>query len=237
MNRPRRLLLLLYACAGLFASAQETRETAAQQSREPAAHWLRETPQPWELRKDQSGIRIYVRAGDSSGFNDLKVEMTLPGKLSSLAALILDVGNYPNWSFNSEKAYVLKKVSPSEMYFYSLIRSPWPASDRDLAVHLHLMQDSSSRMLYIHADEIAGYIPPKSGIIRVPVSIERWIVTPLSGDRLKISYELRLDPGASAPAWLINLFSTKGPYETFCHLREQLKQPKYRDAVLPFIKN
>lgn len=237
MNRHRRHLLLLYLCAGLFASAQETREVAARQPRGIGAHSLRETPQPWELRKDQSGIRIYVRADDSSGFDDLKVETTIPGKISSLAALILDIGNYPNWSFNSEKAYVLKKISPSEMYFYSLIRSPWPASDRDLAVHLQLMQDSSSRTLYIRADEVAGYLPAKPGIVRVPVSIERWIVTPQSGDRLKISYELRLDPGASAPAWLINLFSTKGPYETFCHLREQLKQPKYRDAVLSFIKN
>jgi hypothetical protein len=215
MNRHRKLLLLLYLFAALHAGAQKT----------------------WELKKDQAGIRVYSRTGDSSRFNDMKVEMTLPGKLSSLAALILDIGNYPNWSFNSATAYVLKRISPSELYFYSLIRSPWPASDRDMTVHLHLTQDTGGRTLYIHADEIAGYIPAKQGIIRIPLSIERWIVTPLPGERIKISYELRLDPGASAPAWLINHFSTKGPYETFCHLREQLKQPKYHDAILPYIRN
>jgi START domain len=227
MNRHRKLLLLLYLCAGLHAGAQMTHED----------HPARQARGTWELRKDQAGICVYSRTADSSGFNELRVETTLPGKLSSLAALILDVGNYPNWSFNSEKAYVLKRIGPSELYFYSLIRSPWPASDRDLAVHLRLTQDSSSRTLYIHADEIAGYIPEKKGIVRVPVSVERWIVTPMPGNRIKISYQLRLDPGASAPPWLINLFSTKGPYETFCHLREQLKQPRYRDDALDFIRN
>jgi len=229
MNRHRKLLLLLYLSTGLYASAQQARETGREDPPETQKHW--------EIRKDQDGIRVYSRTTDNSQFNELKVETTLQGKLSSLAALILDIGNYPNWSFNSEKAYVLKRIGPSELYFYSLIRSPWPASDRDLAIHLHITQDSSTRTLYIRADEIANYIPAKKGIVRVPVSIERWVVIPLPGDRIKISYELRLDPGASSPAWLINLFSTKGPYETFCHLREQLKQPKYRDAGLAFIKN
>jgi len=224
MNRPRRLLLVLYLCTGLHASAQKT---AGEQHASGT----------WELRKDEEGIRVYSRAGDSSRFDELKVETILPGKLSSLAALILDIGNYPNWSFNSEKTYVLKRISQSELYFYSLVHSPWPANDRDLAVHLHLLQDSNTRTLYIRADAAAGFIPEKKGIVRVPVSIERWVVIPLPGDRIKISYELKLDPGASAPALLINHFWTKGPYETFSHLREQLKQPKYRDATPPFIRN
>jgi hypothetical protein len=215
MNRHRKLLLLIYLFAALPAGAQKT----------------------WELKKDQDGIRVYSRTGDSSRFDDMRVEMTLPGKPSSLAALILDISNYPNWSFNSAKSYTLKRISPSELYFYSLIRSPWPASDRDMAVHLHLTQDTGTRTLYVYADEIAGYIPEKQGVVRIPLSIERWIVTPLPDERIKISYELRLDPGASAPAWLINLFSVKGPYETFCHLREQLKQRKYHDATVPFIRN
>ena len=44
MNRHRNLLLLLYLSAALHAGAQKT----------------------WELRKDQAGIRVYSRTGDSS---------------------------------------------------------------------------------------------------------------------------------------------------------------------------
>src|SRR5580700_1883590 len=102
MNRYQRILLLLYVCAGLCAaclsaSGQQAPETS-QQTRETSRQ-VSEPPSHWELRKDQDGIRVYSRTCDSSRFDELKVETTLQGKLSSLAALILDVGNYPNWSF------------------------------------------------------------------------------------------------------------------------------------------
>lgn len=191
----------------------------------------------WHLKKDQEGIRIYSRNSDSNRIADIKVELIVTGRLSSLAALVLDIDNYPNWSFNTEKAYVLRRIGPADLYFYSLIRSPWPASMRDLAVHLRLRQDSATRTLRILADESPDYIPARKGIVRVPVSIERWTVTPLPGEKLSITYELRLDPGASVPSWLIDMFSTRGPFETFSKLRTAIREPKYRNAALHFIRN
>ncbi len=191
----------------------------------------------WELKKDQEGIRVYSRSAENSRYNELKVEMTLAAKLSSLAALVLDIDNYPNWSFNTEKSYVLKKISPSELYFYTLIHSPWPASNRDLAVHLSLSQEETGKTLSIRAECVPGYIPPKNDIICVPLSIEQWTVVPMPGDKIRIEYQLKLDPGASVPPWLINLFSTKGPYETFSHLRQQIQKDRYRNAAIPFIRD
>jgi START domain len=191
----------------------------------------------WELKKDKEGIRVYSRASEHSRFNTLKVETTLPGKVSSLAALILDIDNYPQWSFNTQQAYVLKKGSPSELYFYSLIHSPWPATNRDLVVHLRITQDANSKVMNISAESVPDFIPPKKDLVRVPLSTERWVVTPLPDGRIRIDYQLEIDPGASVPAWLINSFSTKGPFETFLHLREQIKAPKYRDANISFLKD
>jgi len=165
------------------------------------------------------------------------VETILRTSLSCLAAVILDINNYPSWSFNTKKAYVLRQVSPSELYFYSEINSPWPASNRDLAVHLRITQDPVSRSMHISADEIPDFIPQKENIVRVPLSREVWKVVPLDKNTIRIEYELEIDPGASAPAWLINSFATKGPYETFRNLREQIRFPKYRNVSLPFIIN
>jgi hypothetical protein len=191
----------------------------------------------WELRKDQDGIRVYSRHNDSSRVDDLKVENTISANLSSLAALILDTDNYPDWVFNTAKTSVLKKIGPADLYFYSLINSPWPATNRDLAVHLRLTQDSATRVLHVKAEEIANYIPENKGIVRVPLSLEQWTVTPLPGNKILIDYQLHLDPGASIPGWLINMFSTKGPFDTFTRLHDQLKLPKYKNATLNFIRN
>jgi hypothetical protein len=189
------------------------------------------------LKKDQDGIKVYTKATENSHYNELKVETTLTATLSSLAALILDIDNYHNWSFNTEKAYVLKRVGPGDLYFYELIHSPWPASDRDLPVHLQISQDPVTKSMSVRSICVPDLVPKKKDVVSVPLSIEQYIVTPLPDGKIRIEYQLKLDPGAGAPAWLINLFSVKGPFETFSHLRQQIQQPLYRDALLPFIKN
>jgi hypothetical protein len=189
------------------------------------------------LKKDESGIRVFARATERSAFNELKVETVLQARLSSLASLILDIGNYPQWSFHVKEARILRTVSPSELYFYSLVYSPWPASDRDLAVHLQISQDSSSRVVTITAKSVPGFLPPRKDLVRVPLSDEQWTVTPLPGGRIRVDYRLQIDPGASAPAWLINMFSIRGPFETFSSLREQLKLPAFRNARVLFIRD
>jgi hypothetical protein len=191
----------------------------------------------WQLKKDQDGIKVYTKSTENSHYDELKVEMTLTATLSSLAALILDIDNYHNWSFNTEKAYVLKRVGPGDLYFYELIHSPWPASNRDLPIHLQISQDAGTKSMSVRSICVPDLVPPKKDVVRVPLSIEQYMVTPLPGGKIRIEYQLKLDPGAGAPAWLINLFSVKGPFETFSHLRQEIQQPAYRDALLPFIKN
>lgn len=210
----RYYLLMIALCGNFCVSAQE-----------------------WTLKKDDNGIQVYSRSNEQSKYNELRVQMTVQASLSSLASLVLDIGNYPNWSFNTKQTSILKTVSPSELYFYSEIHSPWPASNRDLAIHLLVTQDQNSKVMTIHAEELPDYIPARDGIVRVPLSDEIWTVTPAANGCIKIDYRIRLDPGAGTPAWLINMFSVKGPFETFSHVKEQLKIAKYSNAKLSFIKN
>ncbi|HEY4876146.1 MAG TPA: lipid-binding protein, partial [Puia sp.] len=114
---------------------------------------------------------------------------------------------------------------------------PFPASDRDLVVHLKITQDSATKILNISAINIPDYIPPKKGIVRVPVSNESWKVIPINNNSLRIEYYLEIDPGGSIPAWLLNNFAEKGPYESFRHLQEQVDNPKYKNASVSFIRN
>ncbi|MBN8852541.1 MAG: hypothetical protein BGO55_02185 [Sphingobacteriales bacterium 50-39] len=193
--------------------------------------------QEWNLKKDENGIKVYSRSSEHTNYNELRVEMTLQASLSSVAALVLDIGNYPNWSFNTKQTSILKTIGPSELYFYSEIHSPWPASNRDLAIHLVVAQDPNTKVMTIHAEELPNYIPVKEGLVRVPLSDEVWTVTQANNGFIKIDYRITIDPGAGTPAWLINMFSVKGPFETFSHVREQLKAPKYRDTKLSFIRD
>jgi len=190
----------------------------------------------WHLKREQSGIKIYMRTNAHSSFNEIKVEMTIQSKLSSLVALLLDVPNHAKWVYNVKSSYILKKIADNELFYYELIDSPFPASDRDLVVHLKIAQDSQTKAMSVSAINIPNYIPQKKNIVRVPVSNESWKVTPVN-NTLRIEYYLEIDPGGSVPAWLINSFAEKGPYESFKHLQAQVDIPKYKNASVSFIKN
>jgi START domain len=195
------------------------------------------TQSAWVLKDEKEGIRIYSRNNQNSKFNELKVELIVKAKLTDLVAIVLDIDNHYKWSYNTISSYVLKRISNSELFFYTLINAPWPASDRDLVMHLRIKQEHHTKILTIREENVPDYLPRKKNIVRVPLSKEVWTVTPLDKKTLKIEYYLDVDPGENAPAWLVNIFATKGPYETFKNLRIQIQQPKYQLASIPFILN
>ncbi len=191
----------------------------------------------WTLKKEKDGICVYNRGDEHSKFDELRVDVVLNARLSDLAALLLDIEDYRQWSFNTKSTQVLRQVSPSELFFYSQINSPWPASDRDLVLHMAITQDQDARTMIVRTESVSGIVPVKAGMVRVPLSNETWTVTPVDKNRIRVEYLLTIDPGGSVPPWLINTFSVKGPYETFKNLKERLRLPKYRNTTLAFISN
>jgi START domain len=191
----------------------------------------------WVLKKGKDNIKVYSRGNGKSKINELKVEMVLNANLSEIAAFILDIENYPKWSRNLKTSYILKQISDGELYFYTEVNSPWPANNRDLVVHLKILQDTISRTMSITAIGVPNFIPSKKDIVRVPYSNELWTVIPVNNTAVAITYYMQIDPGGSAPAWLVNLFAVSAPLDSFKYLDMLVHQTKYQHASIAFIKN
>ena len=67
-----------------------------------------------------------------------------------------------------------------------------------------------------------NYGPPVKDLVRIPYSKGAWYVTTVSNKIIHLNYVLEVDPGGSVPAWILNLFSTKGPLETFKNLKNKM---------------
>jgi hypothetical protein len=191
----------------------------------------------WQLKSDKDNIKTYSKSVPGSKINAVKVESVFTASLSQLVSALLDVASYDKWIYNSKSTRLLKQVSPSEVYYYSEVIFPWPTANRDFVSHVTVSQDIPSKTVRIEAINVAGWEPPKHGIVRIDRSEAKWIITPLANDKVRIEYELQTDPGGDLPAWLINPFASKGLVETFKHLREWLKNPQYTNAQLSFIVN
>ena len=191
----------------------------------------------WKLKSSKDSMNIYTAEVPGSKLNAIRIVTNVSTTMSALAAVMLDIDATAEWVYSTKSIKVLKQVSPYDIYYYSELSFPWPTSNRDFVAHIILNQDPLSKVMTLEAINVSEMVPVKPGIVRVSKSIAKWTFTPLSKNLIRVEYMLECDPGGSLPSWLINLFSTKGPYESFKKLRTQLQKPVYRQARYSFIKD
>ncbi len=189
----------------------------------------------WKLNTSKEGMSVYTKVFPDSKFKAIKVELTLDATLSQLVAVVLDVNTGADWVYATKSSVLLKRVSANEVIYYSEVKLPWPIHNRDFIAQLTAVQDPATRVVTIFGPVVPDYIPVKKDIVRVSKSEGKWVITPIAKGRIKVEYTIRLDPGGDLPAWLFNLFVTKGPAESFENLKLQLKKPQYANVHLPFI--
>jgi hypothetical protein len=191
----------------------------------------------WELKTENEGIKVYTKTFPDSKFKAIRVDLELRATLSQIVALLMDVNEGTQWVYATKSSVLLKQISPNEVVYYSEIRLPWPLANRDFIAQLTATQDTKTKVVRIDGPVVPDYVPVKDGIVRVTRSMGQWIITPMGTHHVHVQYTLRMDPGGDLPAWLFNLFVTKGPAESFKKLQEELKKPVYEHARLSYIED
>ncbi|WP_255563689.1 START domain-containing protein [Mucilaginibacter rivuli] len=199
--------------AGLFVQAQST----------------------WKLATEKEGIKVYTRPVPNSKIKALKADCIMDGKLSQFVAVILDVAGSEKWVYHAKNVKLLKQTSPSELYYYSEVAVPWPFENRDYIAHIIVNQNAKTKIVTIDAPCLPDMVPLKESLVRIVHSTGKWLVAPLPNNKLHVTYEIEVDPAGAVPAWLINLFATKGPLETFEKLKLELPKPAYKNARFDFV--
>jgi len=189
--------------------------------------------QDWELKKEENGIKVYTRYAENSKLKEVRAVTEVKSSLSAIVALLLDVKNYPNWIYACSEASTLKAVSDHEEYHYQVTSLPWPFDNRDMIWHFNIEQEGSTKIVNITNTSEPDYIPAKKGIVRVKRVQSSYKLTPLSGGKVEVEFEIFVDPGGSIPAWLINANIVAAPYKTTVAMNKQL--PNYQTASFPFI--
>lgn len=189
----------------------------------------------WKLRRDEDGIKVFTTNTINSDFKSIKVECTVKATLPALIAFLMDIDKQHDWVYNTRSSQLLKQLAPNEVIFYAEVSVPWPGTNRDYVAHFTINQVSPS-LTIIDSRAEPDLLPEKEGLIRVRRSVAHWQITTVSPDVQQIVYTVSFDPAGAIPAWLTNLFVTKGPFQTFQQLRAGVAAPAYRHAHVDFIK-
>lgn len=173
----------------------------------------------WDLKKDDEGIKIYTRTVPNSPHKALRATFTMKGTLNILENILLDISKQTDWVYSTKTSSLVKRMGEHDLVYYSEKSMPWPVTNRDAVVRISITRSDATTML-VNAISVVGTVPEKKGIVRVPFSKVSWEVKALNDNTLSVVYEALVDPGGSLPAWVVNMFSTKGPFETFKSVRE-----------------
>lgn len=196
-----------------------------------------EAQQNWVLKTEQDSIKVYTGTQTNSKIKAVKVECTLKATLSQLAVVIFDISTCSQWIYRTINCSVLKQINTGDIYYYAEVEAPWPVANRDFVAHLKVSQNPVTKTMIIEADNAPYFIPQKHKVVRILQSISKWVVSLQDEHTIKIEYTLFTDPGGNVPAWLINMFITKGPVESFQKLREHIKKQVFANVQFPGVTN
>jgi hypothetical protein len=176
----------------------------------------------WELLKEKDGIKISSRHSNSSAFNDIRVEVDLPGNTDQLETILTDVNQYKEWSYATKVSKMIKTLGPEKFIYYTEIEVPWPATNRFFYANFELKKNIAEGSMQVIAVNLLNYEPMPRDLVQVPLTRGTWNITTITKKLIHVDYTLEMNPGGSLPVWVLNLFSTKGPMESFENIKKKM---------------
>ncbi|TAK40437.1 MAG: hypothetical protein EPO28_10160 [Saprospiraceae bacterium] len=190
----------------------------------------------WQLKRDKGGVKVYMRDAAGSKIKELKFTTSIHASLNTIAYVLTNVEGFDNWVYASVMSETIKKVSDTEVYYYTEMDFPWPLSNRDLVLYSKFWQDPKTLALHSVTTSAHWMKPEKENIVRIKKADLRWSFTPTGNGNIRVDYYLKSDPGGIIPAWLVNLAADQGPMQTMVKLKEELKKEEYRHKTLAFVQ-
>ncbi|MGH1540346.1 MAG: START domain-containing protein [Arenicella sp.] len=189
----------------------------------------------WQLKKQQDDIEVSIAKVPGSAFRAVLSQMTVTSSISSLVALVMNVSDCPNWVDICVESEIIRRVSPTEYYQYSISQSPWPVHDRDVLMHVSIQQDEAG-VVRINGQSQQGMLNKRKGLIRIQQAQSIWVFTPLLDGKIQVQNFVHADPAGAIPSWLLNKQLIDNPFKTLRNMRLKIASEPYQKAQFPFIR-
>lgn len=176
----------------------------------------------WQLQKDEKGIKVYTSENLTTAVRAVKVEVEFTEPIEEISAIIMNVSAFPDWIYGCIESTVITKQGDSVILYRHVTDAPWPFEDRDQISKFTKTRNKTTGAINITSASQSGF-PEREGFVRITQSNASWILTPQKNGTVKTVYNLSFDPGGNIPAWMVNVFITDGPFESFINLKKMLE--------------
>ena len=226
-----RWLLLILTVVVLAPVAQAQQESDGGTSEGPArgseADWEVED---WDLVTDRDDIKVFMAHDNDARIKTFRGVTTLPMEdYTSIGAAFEDYDFVASWLHMVSEIEKLDRKSPFDREVYVTTRLPWPVSDRDTPLWVGLEQ-RDNYSVYIPFHHMSDRMPEKDGFVRIPQMQGFFLFKPIEPGKVKMTFQVVLDPGGYVPAWLANMILRDIPYFSMKRLRRVVNLDKYQNT-------
>jgi len=185
----------------------------------------------WKKVADRNDIQVYMAHDDDAriktfrGVTEFDVQ-----EWKAFGAHVDDYEFVASWLHMVSEIRELGRQSSTVRDIYVTTRLPWPVSDRDAPLRLTLNQDQETHAWHVHYVLMPGRLPEDPSFVRIPQMEGNIIFEPLTPGRVRMTFEVVLDPGGYIPAWLANLILRDIPYFSMRRYSRVVNSERYLDA-------
>jgi hypothetical protein len=227
-------LLLLPLGAAAYTGGSELREP------EPAAVLHAPDDGPiitvdsplWRRQSDSDGIVLYEADVQRGGVVPVKAEMTIPGTIEEISAVLEDIPRRGDWVMHFGESRLLERRNDYQQSEYLRMAMPWPVADRCTLVQVDISVSDDRRTASIAAHSIDCCLPAGApDNVRAKVYASTFQMTQ-DGPQVRVVGLVFIDPEGALPKWAVNLYTRVVARHTLSHLRRQVGRKLYGPAVL-----
>ena len=177
----------------------------------------------WEQKKDDDGIKVYVRTVEGSSFKEYKGETTIQNtSLTDVLDVIFDVEKYDKLFPDLSGQKRIKLIGKYHHIHYTVVHTPWPIADRDNVTELEAKIADDGKSAHITINAKPDLVEKKDGLVRIPEGKGFWELTENTDNSVKVVYQYHGNPGGTIPSWLANSFVVSHPFETLENLHKRI---------------
>lgn len=172
--------------------------------------------QPWELKKDQDSIKVYIRDIDDNT-KEYLAETIINSDIDKIFKTITDFDNSYRWMYKLNSSRILEK-SDTLMYVYFVVDMNWPLKNRDLISDAVITKNENK--IRIVMNSYPDYMPEKEKLIRIKQSRSIWNLEKIDDEYTKVALQ-SYAVVEGIPTFIMDLFILDSPMYSMTQLRSK----------------
>jgi len=180
-------------------------------------------------------IRVWTRHVKGSDMKAFRGVTVLESTVTAPIALLQDVKRANEWVFNCKAMDLIEELSSTNAIYYTVISMPWPVKNRDSISETTITQNPDTGAVLVTMSARNDIFPVNDDHIRVTEFEGTWLIEPLEGNNIRVTYEAHADPGGALPSWLVNSFVVEAPLNTLREFRKVVIEDQYQQATRSYI--